>query len=300
MKAAPFRGGLSPLWTSRPRVHMDRPQTRAVTLNYDSDRRGPVALEELRNLWRYRDLIYQLVRRDIVSRYKRSALGVAWTMLNPLGMMLVLTMVFSQVFHSVRGYPAYILSGLIAWNFFTQATSSAMNQTVWGGSLFHRIYLPRTSFVVAAIATGIVNLLLSLVPLVLIVFLVGLPLRWTVVFLPISVLILAAFALGVGLLLSAWAIYFPDLVEMYQVGLIAWMYLTPILSPIEIIPEAYRFWFFHLNPMYYLVQIFRLPVYSGILPSPALLAVSAVIALLTLAAGWTVFCMRADEFTQRM
>lgn len=268
-------------------------------IEYDSQLRGPIALEELRNLWKYRDLIYQLVRRDIVSRYKRSALGIAWTMLNPLGMMLVLTVVFSQVFHSVAGYPAYILSGLIAWNFFTQATSSAMNQTVWGGSLFHRIYLPRTSFVVAAIATGLVNLVLSLVPLAFIVVVVGLPLHWSLAFLPVSIIILAAFVLGVGLLLSAWAIYFPDLVEMYQVGLIAWMYLTPILYPVDIIPQTYRFWFFHLNPMYYLIEIFRLPVYSGVLPPWTLLAASACIAFLTLAAGWTIFCLRADEFTYR-
>src|SRR5512135_940669 len=127
----------------------DQPQV------YDSLKRGSVALEELRGIIQYRDLILQLVRRDVVSRYKRSALGIAWTMLNPLGMMLILTVVFSQVFHSVAGYPAYILSGLLAWNFFTQTSSAAMNQTIWGGSLFHRIYLPRTSFVVAAIVTGL-------------------------------------------------------------------------------------------------------------------------------------------------
>ena len=279
---------------------MDITATNQAQSEYDSDRRGAVALEELRGIWKYRDLIYQLVRRDIVSRYKRSALGIAWTMLNPLGMMLVLTAVFSQVFHSIAGYPAYILSGLVAWNFFTQATSSAMNQTVWGGSLFHRIYLPRTSFVVAAIATGLVNLVLSLVPLLLIVILAGLPLRWSMAFLPISMALLAAFALGVGLLLSAWAIYFPDLTDMYQVGLIAWMYLTPILYPVDIIPEAYRFWFFHLNPMYYLIEIFRLPVYGGTLPPAPMLAIAAGVALFALAAGWTVFCLRVDEFTYRV
>ncbi len=278
---------------------MDIASTKQQVPEYDSDLRGPVALEELRGLWMHRDLIWQLVRRDIVSRYKRSALGIAWTMLNPLGMMLILTVVFAQVFHSVSGYPAYILSGLIAWNFFAQATSSAMNQTVWGGSLFHRIYLPRTSFVVAAVATGLVNLLLSVAPLLLIMLLIGLPLRWTVAFLPISMMLLAVFALGVSLLFSAWAIYFPDLIEMYQVGLVAWMYLTPVLYPVDIIPETYRFWFFHLNPMYYLVEIFRQPVYAGTLPSLPMLAAGTGIALLTLAAGWTIFCLRADEFTYR-
>jgi ABC-2 type transport system permease protein len=278
---------------------MDVTKTNPGLYEYDSNLRGPVALEQLRDLWKYRDLIYQLIRRDIVSRYKRSALGIAWTLLNPLGMMVVLTVVFSQVFHSVAGYPAYILSGLVAWNFFAQATSAAMNQTVWGGSLFHRIYLPRTSFVVSAIGTALVNLTLSLVPLVLIVFLVGLPLRWSMAFLPVAMLLLAAFALGVGLLFSACALYFPDVAEMYQVALIAWMYLTPILYPVEIIPEAYRFWFFHLNPMYYLIEIFRRPVYDGALPSGLQLVAGAGIALGTLVAGWIVFSRRADEFTYR-
>ena len=81
------------------------------------------------------------------------------------------------MFHSVVGYPAYVLSGLVAWNFFAQATSASMNQMVWGGSLLQRIYLPRTSFVVSAILTGLVNLTISLVPLLIIMLIVGLPLR---------------------------------------------------------------------------------------------------------------------------
>jgi ABC-type polysaccharide/polyol phosphate export permease len=267
---------------------------------YDSLKRGPVALEELRGLIKYRDLIYQLVRRDIVSRYKRSALGIAWTMLHPLGMMVVLTVVFSQLFDSVRGYPVYVLSGLVAWTFFSQTTSAAMIQMVWGSSLLQRIYLPRTAFVVSAIGTGLVNLTLALVPLFLMVVLVGLPLTWALAFLPVSIALLTAFCLGVGLLFSAWAIYFPDVAEMYQVILIAWLYMTPIIYPAEVIPESYRYWFFHLNPMYYLVEVFRQPVYGGRLPSADVLVGSVLIASLTLALGWIVFSSRADEFTYRI
>lgn len=274
--------------------------TNPKTHVYDSLKRGPVALEELRGLIRYRDLLYQLTRRDIVSRYKRSTLGIAWTMLNPLGMMVVLSLVFSQLFRMIPGYPAYVLSGLIAWTFFSQATSAAMTQMVWGSTLLHRIYLPRTAFVVSAIGTGLVNLVLALVPLLIVMIAVGLPLRWTILFVPVSMLLLAAFSLGVGLLFSAWAIYFPDVAEMYQIVLIGWMYLTPIIYPEEMIPETYRYWFFHLNPMYYLVQIFRLPVYQGVLPSNGMLLVSFLIAFGTLAVGWIVFSSRADEFTYRI
>ena len=278
---------------------MDLVETNNSSPEYDSARRGPVALEELRGLFVFRDLIYQLVRRDIISRYKRSALGIAWTMLNPLGMMLVLSVVFSQLFHTVPGYPAYILSGLIPWNFFAQTTSAAMSQMIWGSSLLQRIYLPRTAFVVSAIGTGLVNLILSLVPLILITVLVGVPLSWAILFLPVPILLLSAFALGIGLLFSAWTIYFPDLTEMYQVALVAWMYLTPIIYPLEIIPTRLAFWF-HLNPMFYLVQVFRLPIYQGVLPPWHIWLPAVLISLSTLALGWFVFCSRADDFTYRI
>lgn len=266
---------------------------------YDNTTRGSLALEELRGVFQYRDLIYQLVQRDIVARYKRSVLGIAWTLLNPLGTMLVMTIVFSQLFHSVHGYPTYILGGLLAWNFFAQTTSSSMQQMIWGSALLHRIYMPRAVFAVSSIGTGLVNLILSFIPLIIIMFMTAIPLHLSLLFLPVSILLLAAFSLGIGLLLSTISIYFPDAAEMYQVTLIAWMYLTPIIYPAEIIPETYSYWLFHLNPMYYLIQIFRQPIYEGSLPSFPILAMGVGIASLTLIAGWVIFSYKADEFTYR-
>lgn len=266
---------------------------------YDSSRRGFLALEELRGVFQYRDLIYQLVQRDIVARYKRSVLGIAWTMLNPLGMMLVMTVVFSQIFQSVKGYPTYFLSGLLAWNFFAQTTNSSMQQMVWGSALLHRIYMPRTVFSISAIGTGLVNLILSFIPLVIIMFITAIPLRWSLLFLPVAIILLAAFSLGIGLLLSTISAYFPDAAEMYQVALIAWMYLTPIIYPVEIIPMAYRYWLLHLNPIYYLIQLFHQPIYDGTFPSLPMLAMGIGISMLTLIVGWIIFSHKADEFTYR-
>jgi ABC-2 type transport system permease protein len=271
-----------------------------MTSIYDSKKRRPIYLEELLGVIQYRDLIFQLVRRDIVTRYKRSALGIAWTMLNPLGMMIVLTLVFSNLFHSIHQYPAYVLSGLIAWTFFSQTTAAALTLNVWGGSLLQRIYLPRTSFTVSAIGTGLVNLVFSILPLLIISLIIGIPLRWTILFLPYSILLLSAFALGIGLLLSSWATSFPDVVEMYQVVLIAWMYLTPIIYPQDIIPTAYRFFLVDLNPMYYLIQVFRLPIYEGILPPLNVLMIGTGVAFFTFLLGWTVFSKNADKLTYRI
>jgi len=263
---------------------------------YDSAKRGPIELEELRAVFQYRDLVIQLIRRDIISRYKRSVLGVAWTMIQPLGMMVILSLVFSTLFSSIKGYPTYILSGLIAWTFFSQTTHAIIVHTVWGGELFRRIYLPRTSFAVSSVGTGLVNVFLSIAPLVFLMLIIGPPLRWSALFIPFSILLLAAFTLGMGLIISTFAVFFPDVSEMYQIILLAWMYLTPIIYPEEIIPQTYSYWLFNLNPMYHLVKIFRMPLYDGLLPDWKTLLVSIIVSFSTLLIGWIIYSRKADEF----
>ncbi len=276
--------------------------TRNPELYYDSASRGSPPIEELREVFHYRNLILQLTRRDVMTRYKRSVLGIAWTMLNPLGMMVVLTIAFSHIFRfdTEFGYPAYVLSGLLAWNFFSQTTTAAMVNLVWGGGLLHRIYIPRTSFALAAIATGLVNLTLALIPLILINAITGVPIQATVLFLPIPMLLLAAFALGVGLLISTFAVYYPDVAEMYGIAMYGWMYLTPVIYPITILPENYRFWITHLNPMYYFLEIYRAPIYYGKLPTLDVLIPAILIAVFSLIVGWIVFTNKADEFSYRI
>jgi len=256
-----------------------------------------VALEELRGVWQYRDLIFQLVRRDIVTRYKRSVLGIGWTMIQPLGMMLILTLVFSQLFHQVRNYPIYVLSGLITWTFFSQTTVASIRQMVWGEPLLHRIYLPRSIFCVAAIGTGLINLVLSFVPLVVIALFLGTNLHISIVFIPVAMLMLAAFSLGFSLILSTMALSFPDVLEMYQVLLTAWMYLTPILYPRSIVTSPLAQAVFQFNPMLYLVEIFREPIYEGRFPDLPTLTVASLISFGVLAAGWLIFASQSDRFT---
>lgn len=266
---------------------------------YDSSRRGSAPIEELRELFRYRNLVSQMVRRDIVTRYKRSVLGVAWTMLNPLGTTLVLTIVFSQVFSVEESYAAYVLSGLMPWTFFAQTTNASMVTLVWGGGLLKRIYLPRTIFAISGIGTGLVNLVLSLIPLVLVLIFTGVPLTATALYLPIPILFITMFSLGVGLLISTVAIYFADVAEMYQVILTAWMYLSPVIYTTDMLPPQYA-WFVKMNPMYYLIQFFRAPIYEGRIPNMEEFLVTGAISLVTLVLGWFFFSKKADEFAYRI
>ncbi len=267
---------------------------------YDSAQRVHPALEELRESIRYRYLIRQIVRRDILTRYKRSVLGVAWSMLNPLGMMVVMTVVFSTVFGRDESYPAYLLSGLLAWNFMAEATTSIMRNLVWGSSLLQRIYVPRTAFAISSIGTGLVNLALSVIPLVLVMLVVGVPIRLSILFTPIAALLLTAFSLGLGLLLSVFAMYFPDVSEMYKVALRAWMYLTPIIYGEELLANGGAKWLLVVNPMRYLVNIFRIPIREGRIPVWEEFWPAALIAGVMLAVGWLVFTRQADEFAYRV
>jgi ABC-type polysaccharide/polyol phosphate export permease len=266
---------------------------------YDSAQLIPHALQELREAVNYRHLLYQLVRRDLLTRYKRSFLGVAWTMLSPLGMMLILSIVFSQLLGQPKTYPAFILSGLMAWTFFSQSTTYAMSSLVWGGGLLQRIYVPRASFGISAVGSGIVNLVLSFIPLTIVMLAVGVPIRITAIFLPVPLLLLACFSLGLGLAISTLAVYFPDVTEMYQIFLTAWMYLTPIIVPETIIPAKYQL-LVHLNPMYYLVKLWRLPLYDGKWPTWGETWPAVIIAVGMLLVGWFVFTAKSDEFAYRV
>ena len=125
---------------------------------------------------------------------------------------------------------------------------------------------------------------------------VGRPIRLTILFLPLPIVLLSAFALGVGLLLSGLAVRFPDIAEMYQIILQAWMYLTPIMYPADILPEAIRK-LQYLNPMYYLILLFRVPIYDGVLPSVPLILAATGIAVTTLVIGWIYFSHQTDKFS---
>ena len=269
---------------------------------YDSLRSGSPAVSELREVFNFRHLILQLVRRDVLTRYKRSVLGVAWTMLNPLGMMLVWTLAFSRLLKGSisYSYPAFVLTGLLAWTFFSQTSTASMVNLVWGGGLLNRIYIPRVSFALAAIGTGLVNLSLSLVPLLVVLLVTGVPVNLSILFVPVPMLLLACFSLGMGLLISTVAVYFPDVAEMYQIVLTAWMFLTPVMYPEEILPEAYRYWMTHLNPMYYLVNLFRIPLYYARFPTLSELWPPIIIAFVALLIGWFIFSKKSDEFAYRI
>ncbi len=287
----PFAG---PCLTVR-RVHFGGSMS-ASTLVYDSAHRGLRAVEEARDLWRYRYFVIELAARDIKVRYKRSALGVAWTMLNPLMTMLVFTLVFS-VFQRqpIQKFPVYFLSASLFWTFFSQATSNTANLTTDVWEITRRIYVPRSAFVAGSILVGLVNLLLSLIPFVFVVLVSGRSFFVTWLFLPVALVIGTLFTAGVGLFVFTLASRFWDVRDMYQVLLTPWFFVTPIVYDPSIVPAKWR-WIVRYNPMTYLIDLFRAPLYDGWLPGPNTLLFGALAAVASLTLGWFFYSWNIEKY----
>ncbi|HNS63597.1 MAG TPA: ABC transporter permease [Anaerolineaceae bacterium] len=266
---------------------------------YDSARHANSFVTEFLALIHYRELARQMISRSIKTRYKRSALGVIWTMLNPLLTMLVLTIVFSTLFRfQIEHYPVYILSGLLAWNFFASTTNLAMGEMLWSGDLLKRIYLPKAIFVVSTTGSGLVNMGLSMVPLLIIMLITRTPITSSMLILPVSILALTIFAMGVGFILSTIVVYFQDIMPIYEVVLMMGMYATPIIYPPEIIPERFQF-ITKLNPVYYFVRCFQEPIFKGQIPSLETWITTFLIAIFTLIVGWYIFTRKVSEYAYR-
>jgi ABC-2 type transport system permease protein len=252
-------------------------------------------LRDLRELTGYGSLLRELVARDLKVRYKRSVLGVLWTMLNPLFLMIILAFVFSHALRiTMEHFPIYLLSALVLWNFFAQATSWSTACFLSYAPIIKKIYVPRSMFVLATVLSGSVNLLISLVPLAIMMVVFGHPFRPALAFLPVPILLTTFFSLGISLALAPLCVMFADIVQIYQVALSAWMYLTPIIYPLTALPESYRR-ILVFNPMTHLVEAFRTPIYQGAIPSENVVITSTVAGIGTLLIGWCIFSRYSDR-----
>ena len=246
-------------------------------------------LQEWREILQSGHLLYNLVHRDLTVRYKRSILGALWTLLHPLLLTGILVIVFSHIFRfDIEHYEIYLLSGLLPWTFFAQTTVSSMAATAWNGPLMKRVRVPKSIFTLSTTISGLINLAISYLPLVGIMVINGIKFKPAMLFLPVSVAILAVFTFGLSLMLSTISIYFVDVREMFAVALTALMYLTPIIWPLKIVPPRFQ-QIIQANPMYYFVEMVRIPLHAGIIPSAKLLTVAIVMALASFLFGWLTF-----------
>jgi ABC-type polysaccharide/polyol phosphate export permease len=253
-------------------------------------------IELVRGTYQYRELIWALALKELKIRYKRSVLGFMWALLNPAFMMLVLTLVFSTIMRfAIPHYAIFLLSVLLPWTFFSQSLSYAVEAIVTNGDLIKKVAVPKLVFPMAALVSNLINLFLSLIPLALLVLGMRHPFYWTWLYLPVPLLALTIFTLGLTFFFAAANVYYRDVSHILQVVLSAWFYVTPIIYSLDFIPEKHR-WIFKLNPIIYVINGFRLSVYYGQLPKASSVAASFVCAFVSLLIGYAIFRKYQDDF----
>lgn len=247
-------------------------------------------------LYTFRSLLFQLVRRDFKAKYKRSVLGILWTVLNPLLTMIVLTIVFSSIFRfDIENFPVYLLSGQVIFTFFSEATNLSMGSILGGSELIKKVNIPKYIFPVSRVISSLVNFLFSLVALLIVMLITKAHFYPTMVLMIIPIFYTFVFSLGIGLILSAAVVFFRDMTYLYGILLTAMTYFTPLFYPISIIPEKFRM-IISLNPMFHLVEYFRTVTIYGGVPTLWQNMLCFTFSLVSFTIGLYVFYKQQDRF----
>ena len=250
----------------------------------------------IQNFLRFRPLLNELVARDVKIKYRRSVLGVLWTLLNPLFMMIILSVVFSNLFKfDIENFPLYILSGQVIFNFFSGATTEAMSSIIGSAALIKKVYVPKYLFVISRVFSSFINLLASFTALLLVMIATRAELHYTVLLVPIPLILLVLFSLGIGLILAAVTVRFRDIIHLYTWFTTALLYLTPVIYPMSILPD----WLYKivmLNPLTNMLIMFRDVMINNNIFDWQSLVVAVIETVASLAIGLYVFYKNQDSF----
>lgn len=248
------------------------------------------------NLKRFKSLLWQLVKRDFITKYKRSVLGVLWSLLSPMLTMLVMTLVFSTLFRfDIPNFPVYLLSGQVIFGFYSEATNAAMGAVIGGGSIIKKVYVPKYIFPVSKVFSSLVNFAFSFLAFLIVFVITGAPFHGTFFLLFIPVLYLLVFSLGIGMLLSCMVVFFRDITYLYSVFIVALTYFTPLFYPVSILPEPVL-QMMGFNPLYHFVEYFRSITLYGIVPGAWENMVCLSFSLFSLLLGCVVFMSKQDKY----
>lgn len=268
-------------------------------------------VEKLRELWDYRDLVRNLVARDLKARYKNSLLGVAWSWVHPLLMMGVYTVVFTILAgrSSLQNYPVFLLCALLPWNFFSASIGQATNSVVGAASLVKKVYFPRETLPISVVLSNLVNFLVAMPVFFLLAIIMGSPIRLAALLLPVTILIQVAFTVGVGLIAATLNVFYRDTQIIMEVVLLAWFFLTPVFYPISNVPKAYplwgqtvdlQVWLRRLNPMASIVASYQDLLYYGVPTGWDFLLRTALTSFGVLVVGYLIFFRFSPRFGEEV
>lgn len=241
-------------------------------------------------------LFGELVKRDLRKKYRRSVLGYFWSLLNPLMMMTVMMIVFSYMFRfEIENYPLYLICGQTMFNFFNESTTQSLYSIIDNGTLLKKIYVPKYVFPISRVLSCFVSMSFSMLAILIVMVFTRVPFHFTILLFWVPMLYLLVFSSGMSLLLSSLAVRFRDVMHLYGVMVMVWMYATPVFYPIEAVPEQVAR-FIRLNPLYVFITIFRQLLLFGTMPPAGLWLAGAGMALLMFALGALVFRKAQKSF----
>lgn len=250
------------------------------------------------NFKKYKFLLQQLVSRDFKVKYKRSVLGIVWSLLYPVLMMIVMAIIFSNVFKfSTPGvnYLVYLLSGLVMFNYFSEASNLAMSSVVANFTLINKVYIPKYIFPLSKCLFVGINFLLTLIPLYAVILLTGTGINVYHLLLPYAFVCLFMFTLGMGFILATISVFLRDMFYIYSIVVMIWTYLTPIMYDINLISVQLQP-LLKCNPLYHYINFARRIILYHEMPSAFTFAVCAITSILTLVVGLIVFKKNQDKF----
>ena len=219
-------------------------------------------------IFEYSELIKNLVSSDLKTKYSSSVLGFAWSMLNPLLMMVVLYMVFSNVFRfPQQDFALYLLIGLISWRFFAMGTTAAMTSIIEKSNLVTKIYIPREILTLSAVISALISSLLEFLVLIPLLIILGASISLTILIFPVLHIIYFVIVYGAALALASLYVYFRDLSQIWEVILQIGFFVSPIVYPLTLIPEEYKTYYM-MNPITILIEMYRDVLLYGVVPKP--------------------------------
>lgn len=253
-----------------------------------------------REIYAYREMYKNMVKRNLRTRYKASFFGFFWTFINPLLQLVVYSIVFSTIMRmNVKHYPMFLFVVLLPWIFFASTTQEAANLIVSNSNIIKKIYFPREILPLASATAGLVNLALSFLVAFVALLIFHIPLTWSILALPLVMGIEFVFTLGVSLVLAAVNVYFRDVEHIWGIVIMAWFYLTPIVYPLNMAPVKYLKYLF-LNPMVTLMEAYRDILYNGVFPYFPGLGMFALMAFFVLIFGYLVFKRLSKGFAEQV
>lgn len=249
------------------------------------------------DFWKYKDLLKLLVVKTVKLKYRRSFLGYVWSVLNPLMIMVVMTIVFSAMFRGdIENFPVYLFCGQLLFNFMSSSTQQSTTSITDNASLLKKTYVPKYVFTMAKVTSCAVDLIFSLGALIIVMLVTRARFTWYLLLFPLVLLQLYVFCLGISMFLAQASVFFRDVEFIYNAVITAWMYLTPIFYPIDALPGIVGTLIRTLNPMYFYVTQFRDLVHVGQLPSLYNVLGGCIFAVLVMVVGVWSFMKTEDNF----